>query len=295
MDELIMLRGAEPRNILQTATDQILPATMSYWAKGERRPQKAKNESVRAPQRYVAKVRFKSLGANRLTVAVDAHFVRDSRTKTPAACAMKLQPEQQVSISLKHGYARFVFDTEVMEVRLSDLGPEVVLLVPEWIKIAQRRSFLRVAVPEELRVSVQLWRRCESQRPVPEALDWEQERTFWQGRLVDISAGGAQIALNTGQGPDLKERQVVELAFIPLPYEVPLKVSAQIRNILLTADNTSTCLGLEFVGLEASPRGRSILKRLCNTVERYYELGQSSVKQQDVLQKTTGEYGLAET
>jgi len=67
-----------------------------------------------------------------------------------------------------------------------------------------------------------------------------------------------------------------------MPYETPLMLNAQIRNILPTADEKSTCLGLQIVGLEASREGRGVLRQLCNVVERYYQINQSSAKQQDM-------------
>ena len=55
----------------------------------------------------------------------------------------------------------------------------------------------------------------------------------------------------------------------------------QIRNMLPTADGKNICLGAQIVGLEASPEGRQVLERLCGIVERYHQINQSSVKQQD--------------
>jgi hypothetical protein len=57
--------------------------------------------------------------------------------------------------------------------------------------------------------------------------------------------------------------------------------SGQIRNMLPTADGNNVCLGVQIVGLEASPEGRQVLERLCGVVERYHQINQSSVKQQD--------------
>jgi hypothetical protein len=39
---------------------------------------------------------------------------------------------------------------------------------------------------------------------------------------------------------------------------------------------------LQIIGLEASPEGREVLTRLIGIVERYYQINQSGVKQQDV-------------
>jgi len=67
-----------------------------------------------------------------------------------------------------------------------------------------------------------------------------------------------------------------------MPYEKPLILDAQIRNILPTADGKNICLGLQIVGLEASPEGRGVLQRLCNVVERYFQINQSGAKQQEM-------------
>ncbi|MHC4657723.1 MAG: PilZ domain-containing protein, partial [Planctomycetota bacterium] len=105
---------------------------------------------------------------------------------------------------------------------------------------------------------------------------------YWQGRLIDISAGGAQVAVDAGQEPDFRNGQFIGMRFTPMPYETPLMFNGQIRNILPTADGKSICLGLQIVGLEASSEGRQILQRLCSVVERYYQINQTSVRQQDL-------------
>jgi len=61
-----------------------------------------------------------------------------------------------------------------------------------------------------------------------------------------------------------------------------LVVSAQIRNILPTADGKSASLGLQIVGLEASPEGHEVLARLIGIVEQYYQINQSGARQRDI-------------
>jgi len=118
---------------------------------------------------------------------------------------------------------------------------------------------------------------------------------------VDISAGGAQIAvpLKGGQGDqpagavesDFHKGQFIGVRFTPMPYETPLMFNAQIRNVLPTADRTSMCLGLQMVGLEASEEGRQVLSRLAAVVERYHEINQSGAKQQDMQTTVQAERG----
>ena len=72
------------------------------------------------------------------------------------------------------------------------------------------------------------------------------------------------------------------MRFTPMPYETPLLLSAQIRNILPTADGKRASLGLQIVGLEASPEGRKILTRLISIVEQYYRINQSGARHRDI-------------
>ena len=294
MKGVVMLHGAEPREILQTVIEKKVSAVMSYLSRRKW---------------HVAKVQPTNLGANRLAVCV-------LPGKKPHP--INVQVYQPVGISLKYEYGKFIFESKVVALEpppetakdgaqtaplgeSQDENPTIVLAVPDRIEVVQRRSYFRVDVPESLKVNVLLWHRLQTDSQVPGC----PPEYYWQGKLVDISAGGAQVAVphqlearscnksrigNTdvrrgsiGAGkPDFKKGQFIGLRFTPMPYERPLQLCAQIRNILPTADGHSSCLGLQIVGLEASPEGRQVLSRLLGIIERYYQINQSSIKQQDM-------------
>jgi hypothetical protein len=290
MNEVMMLRGAEPREILEKIIEKKTPAIMSYLAGGKW---------------HVAKVQLTGLGAERLDVQV----LPEKRPQP-----VDIRVDQPVGISLKYGYGKFIFDTSVTALKPSlgsAGGGTVVLAVPCRIEVVERRSYFRVNVPRTLRVNVMLWRRrglhfavvsktsagchtAENCRAGESQGSGSDDRRvmpvdYWEGRLVDISAGGAQIAVDAAQstgrltaGSDIRKGQFIGLRFTPMPYERPLMFNAQIRNVLPTADGKNICLGLQIVGLEASPEGRAVLQRLCNVVERYYQINQSSARQQDM-------------
>ena len=275
MNEVVMLRDAEPREILKTAIEEKVPAIMSYLSKNKW---------------HVAKVLLTDLGANRLSVEI---------WPKEKPHPININTNQPVGVSIKYGYGKFVFDTTVVGLELSR-GPDqqgqsgtIVLEVPDRIEIVQRRSYFRVDVPRSLKVNVLIWHRGLNRVPNPKLCDPEKQgdnsdeasdkrRDYYKGKLVDISAGGAQIAIDTAQKPDLKKGQFIGLTFTPMPYEKPLILDAQIRNILPTADDKNICLGIQLVGLEASPEGRQVLQRLCNVVEHYFQITQSSAKQQEM-------------
>ena len=282
MNEVAMLHRTEPREILQTVIEQKVPAIMSYLSKGKW---------------HVAKVVLASLGADKLTVEGTG-----SRWKPRP---INIQVNQPVGVSFKHGYGKFVFDTTVAGLQPSpdpNAGGTIILVVPDRVGVVQRRSYFRVNVPASLKVNVVLWHRNTK----PQARDavqdsaWREPQHYYQGRLVDISAGGAQVMVplqdsaevsspavsgegtRAGDGQDFKKGQFIGLRFTPMPYETPLMFSAQIRNLLPAADRKSIFLCLQIVGLEASLEGRQVLSRLVDVVERYHQINQSSAQQQDM-------------
>jgi hypothetical protein len=271
MNEAVMLRDAEPREILTAAIEEKVPAIMSYMSKNKW---------------HVAKVLLTHLGANRVSAEI-----WPKQNPHP----INIQTNQPVGVSLKYGYGKIVFDTTVLDLHSSN-GPDrrgqsgtIVLAVPDRIEIVQRRSYFRVDVPKSLKVNVLLWHRGLNRVPEPEVFDMDSSdetsdgrRDYYKGRLVDISAGGAQLALDTAQKPDFRKGQFIGLTFTPMPYEKPLILDAQIRNILPTADDQNICLGIQLVGLEASTEGRQVLQRLCNVVEHYFQINQSGAKHQEM-------------
>jgi len=279
MNKVVMLHAAESEEILQAAIQKEVPTIMSYLSKGKW---------------HVAKVLLTSLGSDRLRVMTRPP---SSETRTPRPHPINIQVNQPVGISFKYAYGKFVFDTTVVGLEPSPEptnGGTIVLSMPRRIEMIQRRNYFRVGVPKSLKVNVVLWHR--SRRHEAEnhefASSSREPGKYYQGKLVDISAGGAQIVIArqsaSNQGSfdagrqDFKKGQFIGLRFTPMPYEMPLMCNAQIRNILPTADNKNICLGLQIVGLEASPEGREVLSRLVGVVERYHQINQSSARQQDM-------------
>ena len=295
-NKVMVLRGNEPEKILRTAINKQIVAIMSYLSKGKW---------------HVAKVL--------LTELVDDRIGIESAAPKKKLHPLNIQPEQPVGISFKYEYGKFVFDTTVVALEASS-GPEadqgwggkIVLAVPDRIEVVQRRSYFRVEVPQSLKVKVVLWHRGNRRQAQKEILDAPDDQTlddqrhnYCPGRLMDISAGGAQVIVpyqneqdslaspkrdsngkvsrNFCAGDlDLRKGQFVGMRFTPMPYETPVMISAQIRTILPTSDGNGASLGLQIVGLEASPEGREVLARLIDIVEKYYQINQSGARQQDI-------------
>ncbi len=290
-NKVMVLRGEEPEKILRTAINKQILAIMSYLSKGKW---------------HVAKVLLTELVGDRISI--------ESAAPKKKQHPLNIQANQPVGISFKYEYGKFVFDTTVVALEASS-GPEadqgwggtIILAVPERIEVVQRRSYFRVDVPQSLKVKVVLWHRGnrhQAKKLIQNEAD-DQAHNYCQGRLIDISAGGAQVIvpyLNEQESPaaprrdskgnvsrsfsagelDFRKGQFVGMRFTPMPYEMPVMVSAQIRNILPTSDGNSVSLGLQIVGLEASPEGREVLAQLISIVEHYYQINQSGARQQDI-------------
>jgi c-di-GMP-binding flagellar brake protein YcgR len=268
MNEVMTPHGVDREKILQTAIDMKVPAIMSYLSKDKW---------------HVAKILLTSLDGDSL--AVESTISRRQRP-------INIRVDQPVGISFKHGHGKFVFDTTVKALEPSadpeaqrQRGGIIVLALPDKIEVIQRRNYFRVNVPESLKVKVLLWPRSGNRSQTDPKHDVIVEtHNCCQGRLMDISAGGTQVIVpnqNDAGQASFKKGQFISMRFTPLPYETPLILNAQIRNILPTVDEQNSSLGLQFVGLEASPEGREVLSRLIGIVERYYQINQSGVKHQD--------------
>jgi len=279
MNEVVMTDASKTEEILQAAIDHKVTAIMSYLSKGKW---------------HVAKVLVTALDAATLSVQT----TRSYKKQRP----INININQPVGISFKYEYGKFVFDTTVAGLEPATdagAGGTIVLKVPEQIDCFQRRSYFRVEVPESLKVNVTLWHRKSRQgRPAVSRQQASEQVSdtagdgahYSRGRLVDISAGGAQVVLNndeSGAEPQFREGQFIGMRFTPLPYETPLLLNAQIRNALPRADGNSIHLGLQIVGLEASSEGRRVLMRLVGVVERYYKMNQPSARKKDRDRTTT--------
>ncbi len=261
MNNVVMLCGAEPRKVLHAVIGKKVPVILSYLSRSKQ---------------HIAKVVMTKLGANILEMEVLPR-------KEPQP--INIHINQDVSISLKYGYGKFVFESKIIDLKPS-LNPEsggiIVINVPVRIELVQRRSYFRVNVPKSMKVCARIWYGClqgNGSNSKPEH--------HWEGALVDISAGGAQIAIDANQKQNFRAGQFVVMQFTPMPYETAFTLNTQIRKVLLTADKGHVCVGLQIIGLETSSQGRQTLQRLCDIVEQYYQLNQASIKQQDMQTMTT--------
>ena len=263
MNNVTMLDYSDASELLQSVIDNRIPAILSYMSKNKW---------------HVAKVLITDISGPGMNIE-------------PINSGMRYQPiniqeGQPVGLSFKYSYGKFVIDTTVQDLILSGgaSGGQIVLCTPDQIIAIQRRSYFRVSVPNEICVNAVVWPRRGTQN-----LE-QMDHQYCEGVLVDLSCGGAQIAVAqpsddnpSSNRPEFRQGQFIGVRFTPLPYEKPLMFDAQIRNILPTADNQAICLGLQLVGLEASDEGRATLKRVAEIVDKYHQMNEGQLDPAEVL------------
>jgi c-di-GMP-binding flagellar brake protein YcgR len=249
MNELVMLHQVSPIAILQDMYEVNIPLHMSSFCSGRWQINRVMLTDVRA----------------------DNFDIKVSPRKKNQT--VQLKPNQSVGISFQYDFGQdtFIFDTKVVALKSSVIkGDEdqiIALEMPEQIELVQKQSFDRVQVPASMEVEVALWHKDGSQSKTSHSA--VQVLQGFKGRLVDISAGGLQVAVERSQGPLFQKEQFVSLEFVPLPDATSLKFNAYVRQVIPDADQDYVLLGLQVIGLEASAEGRLILSRICSLLEQY--------------------------
>ncbi|AQT67262.1 putative glycosyltransferase [Anaerohalosphaera lusitana] len=179
-----------------------------------------------------------------------------------------IQIDQPVGISFEKDFCKYVFETSVAGYQTginSGLAGRAILLRPDRVEKLQRRAYYRAQVPADMRVKALFWHRGYTNNDVEIPAE-----NYWEGHMLDLSAGGTLIEVDERLRDNFKEGQLVGVQFTPKPYAKPFLLEGLLRHIG-EEWNGQVRLGVEFLGLEASAEGRETLRRLVEVVEEYRE------------------------
>lgn len=201
-------------------------------------------------------------------VELSSHAVIFHASEKNKICFENLHINQPVGISFQTEHQKYIFDSMVVGVDSSTGdGVKISLAIPDRLEKMPRRSYERQPVPSSLNVNVLFWHRGY----VDNAASPPAEN-YWQGKLVNLSANGAQISTPLSLADCFKVGQLVGLQFTPMFYQKPVLVEGQLIHIQSKEEETTLNLGIEFLGLEISIDGRNILHRLMDIVQEYAHL-----------------------
>ena len=207
----------------------------------------------------MTKVMLSSLGANVFNVEILPKRKR---------CPLNININDSVGVSFKYGYSKFIFEAKVLGLEPSEninsLG-RIVISIPSKIEVLAKRSYFRVNIPNSLEVPVTLSHYQENRTQ-------DSDSDFWTGRLVDISAGGIQVAVPAAQNPVLKKGHTAQIKFASPNDGALITIQGLVRYTAPTADKENICLGFQIIGLEATEMGRATLAKLVEAVEYFYNV-----------------------
>ncbi len=202
-----------------------------------------------------------SVGLIGLSLEINQLSVRSDISKR----ANKIRIDLPVGLSIQTEHGTLVFESVVTSVETSGSSCKILIRVPDKIEKMQRRAYIRVAVPNSMKVNVIFWHRgydddTEISPPVEKC---------WQGELVNISAGGLQILVSKEMSTCFKDCQLIGVQFTPYSYQKPIIAEAVIKHLSRLDGSEYISIGAEFIGLESSRTGRQNIKRIIKTVNYY--------------------------
>ena len=232
------INGIECKNLLAEMAEKQIGLTLTNRSANVWRVYKSQMISVRANQLVLAQP------------------VPDA-----GECPMEPVGGQEVAISFKKGYNKFLFLTRVIKADhyTMDTGETIAVLnvyTPDHIEKIQRRAYKRADVPEGEPITVTFWRSAEE----------GEERKRWQGQLANLSAGGLAMNVAANSVPQFEDNEQLTVRFTPLEKQKAVCVDARFRHATDADGKGMQMMGLQFIGLDASEEGRTALRRISRAV-----------------------------
>lgn len=181
--------------------------------------------------------------------------------------AATLKKDQPVGICFQYDYSKYLFESTISVPPSLDSNGRLCMDWPDKIEKMQRRAYERQPIPAGLNVRAMFWHRGHLHET-----DTAPHEDYWQGKIENLSAGGAMIRVDRALQDCFSIGQLVGVQFTPMSYQKPLLLEGHIRHLKTPSDLNALLVGVEFLGLEASPEGREILHRLLEVIDAYEKM-----------------------
>jgi hypothetical protein len=176
----------------------------------------------------------------------------------------ELKEDQPIGICIHLGHFKYLFDSTVQATEAQGPSWRILLNPPDSAERIERRVYHRQPVPASTTVKVLFWH-----RGYLDASEKEPAENYWQGTLLNLSAGGARFEIEIEHKEHFSVGQLLGIQFTPMSYQKPLLLESHIKYAEEQSDNRYFRIGVEFLGLEASPEGRQILDRILEVIGQY--------------------------
>jgi c-di-GMP-binding flagellar brake protein YcgR len=179
--------------------------------------------------------------------------------------------DQPVGLCFPHEHYNYIFESAITEPPTPASPTELKFDMPDKIERMQRRAYERQPIPNGLNVRAMFWHRGHMKHP-----GQKPREDYWQGKLENLSAGGTMIRVKHDYRDFFSMDQLVGVQFTPMSYQKPLLLEARVRHLDTPPAEESLLVGVEFIGLEASPEGRDTLHRLLEVVDAYEKMNKKA-------------------
>jgi hypothetical protein len=176
---------------------------------------------------------------------------------------------QPVGICITFGHNKYLFDSQVVDIETGSSDATISIDYPQAAESMPRRACLRQPVPGSMHVKVLFWH-----RGFIDASQQQPAEQYWQGRLLNLSAGGAQFEIDNDQKHCFSTNQLLGIQFTPMSYQLPFLLESHVRYLKDCIENGHFKIGVEFLGLE-TPEGRQLLHRLLEVIDEYERMNQA--------------------
>ncbi len=163
-----------------------------------------------------------------------------------------------IHITFRHGPKKCLFNAPILEPRCrvgSSRGQRAIKLGrPERMIEIQRRVFNRVTIPPHISISANLYHLDADQFSYSTGL-------YARGYMLDLSAGGACIALRKQHEEQISPGTQLICEFRPEPHSDPIPLACRVRHTGPSAGG-KTCVGLQFMHPPQLDRVNTALKQI---------------------------------
>ena len=176
----------------------------------------------------------------------------------------QIKEDHPIGICIHLGHFKYLFDSTVQVAESQGSLWRILLNPPDTVERIERRVYHRQPVPANTTIKVMFWH-----RGYLDASENEPAENYWQGTLLNLSAGGARFEIEIEHKEHFSVGQLLGIQFTPMSYQKPLLLESHVKYAEEQSDTRYFRIGVEFLGLEASCEGRQILDRILEVISEY--------------------------
>jgi c-di-GMP-binding flagellar brake protein YcgR len=201
----------------------------------------------------------------------DLHLLLELSSAGGAA-PWEFAPAEKVGVSFKLKHHKHIFTATVVGLEEGKAGGVLAVCRPSRMQRLQRRAYIRAEVPANRIVRASFWLGGQTAEPTGAS----PTTPVWSGRVVNISAGGFQLHVDTAAAGDVEIGDMVGVRIVFGMGEQAVYADAEVRHI--EPLGPKAMVGFRFLGLDQTHDGRGGLQIIATKVAEYERLAEGTRK-----------------